>query len=230
MFITILFDIILVGILFAGGFMGIKKGFMGTIAKPVKIILTLVLAFSLAGVVGTLIVEPIIGPAISHKLTDILIEKYSDVTAATANEKLPTLVKFAASMCGVSVESVATEADGVRVIEAIAQSVTAPVVKIMGRILGFVIAYFLSKVLVHYLMKYVDTLINKGVAGRVNKTIGCIFTLFLAIAACWAFTSFFEFIFNIPVIAATKGVSRFNGGWIYNLFRSISPLDLLLSF
>lgn len=230
MFISILFDIILAGLLIGGGFLGVKKGFIGAIAKPVKIILTFILAFSLAGVVSNLIVEPIIGPAVSHKMTDILVEKYSDITADTANEKLPTLIKFAASMCGVNVKDVATQADGVHVVEAIAASVTAPVVSIMGRILGFVIAYFFSKFLVGFLMKLIDNLLDKGVAGSVNKTLGCIFMVFLAFVAGWAFTSFFEFIFNIPAIAATKGIQRFNGGPIYKLFRTITPLDLLLSF
>ena len=94
---NVIFDIILVGILLAGAIMGIKNGFVDTIAKPVKFVAAIVIAISLASVVGSAIIEPIIGPAISHKLSDILIEEYSEITAATANESLPTLIKFAAS-------------------------------------------------------------------------------------------------------------------------------------
>ena len=230
MFTSILFDIILACILIAGGYIGVKNGFMATVAKPVKIILTYVLAISLAGVVSSLIVEPIIGPAISHKLSSTLIEDYSDITAESASEDLPTLIKVSASMCGVSVKELATEADGERIIEEIADEVTAPIVRVIGVIFGFVIAYFLSKFIVNFIMIFVDELINKGVAGSVNKTIGCIFTLFLAFVAGWIFTSFFDFIFNIPLIAETKGIQRFNGGPIYNFFKSFTPLDLLLSF
>ena len=230
MFITILFDIILVGILLSGAFIGIKNGFIDTVARPVKFILRFVLAFSLAGIIGSFIIEPIIGPAISHKLSDTLIEEYSDITAETASEDLPTLVKLAAGMCGLSVDEIASGADAESVIEDVADAVTAPVVKVIGIILGFAIAYFLAKYLINFLMILVDNLVNRGIAGSVNKTLGCIFTLFLAFVVGWAFTSVFEFIFNIPAIADTKAIQNFNGGPIYNFFRSFTPLDLLLSF
>ena len=230
MFFNVLFDIILVCILLAGGFFGYTNGFVVTIARPVKFVLRLVLAFSLAGVIGSLIIEPIIGPAISHRLSEVLIEKYSDITAATAGDKLPTLVKVAAGMCGVSVQDVATKADGVAVIEAISEAVCAPVVEIMGIIIGFVIAYFLSQFLVEFLMAFIDNLMNSGVTVTINKTLGCAFSLLFAFVVCWGFTTFFEFVFNIPAVAATKGVSSFEGGPFYSFFRSFTPLDLLLSF
>ena len=230
MFFSVLFEIILVCVLLAGGFLGYKNGFIDTVARPVKFVLTIVLAFSLAGVVGSFIVEPIVGPAISHKLSDTLIEEYSDITAETASEELPTLIKLAAGMCDVSVGEIASEADGISVIEAVSDKVTAPVVKVIGVVFGFVIAYFLSKFLVEFLMMLLNNFVSNGVADSVNRTLGCVFTLILALVACWIFTSFFEFVFNIPLIAATKSVQNFKGGWIYNLFRSITPLDLLLSF
>ena len=120
MFINMLFDIILVGILLAGALIGAKNGFVDTVARPVKFILAIVLAFALARSVGTFLVEPLIGPAISHKLSAILIEKYSGITAANAASDLPTLVKIAAGICGIDIQQIATEADGVSVIEAIA--------------------------------------------------------------------------------------------------------------
>ena len=227
---NIIFDLILVGILVAGAIIGIKNGFLDIVARPVKFVAALALAFSLAGTVGEYIVEPIIGPAISHKLSDILITKYSEITAATANESLPTLIKFAASLCGVNIESVATSADGVSVIQAVVDAVTAPVVDIMGTIFGFVIAYFASKILLFFVMMLVNFAINRGVVGRVNKALGCVFTLFLAFVVVWGVTSVSEFILNIPIIASAKWVQGFTGGFVYKFFRSFTPLDLLLSF
>ncbi len=227
---NVIFDIILVGILLAGAVMGIKNGFIDTVARPVKFVATIALAFALASVVGTVIVEPIIGPAISNKLTDTLVEEYSEITAATANESLPTLIKFAASMCNVDIEGVASTADGVLVIEAIAESVTAPVIDIMSVIFGFVIAYFFAKVFLNITMAFINSLVKRGVVGAVNKTLGCVFSLFLAFVAGWALTSVSEFILNIPIIASANWVEGFSGGAIYKFFRSFTPLDLLLSF
>ena len=53
---------------------------------------------------------------------------------------------------------------------------------------------------------------------------------FLAFVAGWAFTSVFEFVFNIPAIASIGGIKDFTGGVVYRFFRNFTPLDLLLSF
>lgn len=230
MAVNVIFDIILVGILVAGAILGYKNGFIDTVAKPVKFVLAIALALSLAGTVGQYVVEPIIGPAISHKLSDILVEKYSEITAANANESLPTLIKFAASMCGVNIEGVASTADGVSVIEAVVNAVTAPVVDIMGTIFGFVIVYFASKILLNVVMIFVNSAVSRGIVGALNRTLGCVLTLFLAFVVVWAVTSVSEFILNIPIIASAQWVENFTGGPVYRFFRSFTPLDLLLSF
>ena len=230
MFANVLFDIIIVAILAVGAIVGIKNGFIDTIARPVKFVAALALAFSLAASIGNAIVEPIIGPAISHKLTDILVEKYSEITAATANESLPTLIKFAASLCGVDVAGVASGADGISAIEAISQAVTAPVVDIMSTIFGFIIVYFASKIILNVIMLLINSMVDGGLIGAVNKTLGCVVTLFLAFIVVWALTSFSEFILNIPAVASADWVQGFSGGPIYKFFRSFTPLDLLLSF
>ena len=230
MFANVLFDIIIVAILAVGAILGIKNGFIDTIARPVKFVAAIALAFSLAAPIGNAIIEPIIGPAISHKLSDILVEKYSEITAATANESLPTLVKFAASLCGVDVTGVASGADGISAIEAISQAVTAPVVDIMSTIFGFIIVYFASKIILNVIMFLINSLVDGGLIGALNKTLGCVFTLFLAFIVVWALTSISEFILNIPAIASLDWVEGFSGGPIYKFFRSFTPLDLLLSF
>ena len=227
---NVIFDIILVGILLAGALIGVKKGFINTVAKPVKFVLALILAFSLAKTVGEFLVEPIIGPAISHKFSSVLVEKYSDMTVDTVERDLPTLVKMAAGICGVDVQSVASSAGGTAVIEAVASSVTAPVVDIISLIFGFVIAYLASKILLKFLFVFVNTVVNNGITGKLNKTLGCVLTLFLAFVVGWAFTSVSEFVLNIPAIASIGGVENFTGGPVYRLFRTFTPLDLLLSF
>lgn len=227
---NVIFDILLVGILVAGAIMGIKKGFVVTVSKPIKFVAALALAFSLAGFVGSTFIEPIIGPAISHKLSDILIEKYSEITAENASESLPTLIKFAASMCGIDINSVASTAEGGAVIEAIVDSVTGPVVEVFGVIFGFIITYILGKILFNFLMMLVNSIVKKGIVGKVNKALGCVFALFLAFVICWAFTALSEFVLNIPLIASAEWVESFNGGPIYRFFKSFTPLDLLLSF
>lgn len=230
MFANVLFDIIIVGILLAGAIMGIKNGFIDTIARPVKFVAALALAFALAASVGESIVEPIIGPAISHKLSDILIENYSGITADNAVDSLPTLIKFAAILCGVDIADIAAGQDGVTIIEAIVAAVTEPVIHIMGVIFGFVIVYFISKILLSFAMVFINAVVSGGIVGTINRALGCVVTLFMAFVIVWALTSFSEFILNIPAIASADWVENFTGGPIYKFFRSFTPLDLLLSF
>ena len=230
MFLNVVFDIVLVFIMLYGAFMGIKNGFVLTIAKPVKFVASLVLAFSMASVVGTYLVEPIIGPAISNRLSEILVNKYFGMTAETASESLPTLIKMAAGICGVDIDGIASGTSGVSVIEAVVDAVTSPVVHIIGVIFGFVIAYFIAKLVVNFVMLFINSLVNKGVAGTVNKALGCAFSLFFAFVVGWAVTSVSEFVFNIPAIASLDWVQNFSGGAVYKFFRTFTPLDLLLSF
>lgn len=231
MFLNIFFDILLVGILVAGVVIGIKRGFIATVEKPVRFFVALFLALSLASLVGALIIEPIIAPSITNKLSSTLVEKYSEITADTANEDLPTLVKFAAGMYGISIKDTITAADGVQVIESVASAVADPIVKVIASIVGFVIVFFVVKALLKPVMKLVDKLLKKGgVAGRTNKIIGSIFTGILAFMVAWMFTSLLGFFLNIPLIADTKAVSNFTGGYVYRFFEMFSPLDLLLSF
>ena len=230
MLLNIVFDIILVGILLYGAAMGIKNGFVDTIARPVKFVLSLVIAFSLASVVGEYLFEPVIGPAISHKLSEILIEKYSEITAETASESLPTLIKFAASMCGVDIDSVAAGAGGASVIDAVVDAVTSPVIEVIGVIFGFIVAYLIAKLVINFVMIFINSILNKGVAGVVNKALGCVFALFFAFVIGWAVTTISEFVFNIPAIASMDFVQNFSGGAVYRFFKTFTPLDLLLSF
>jgi len=231
MFLNIFFDILLIGILVAGVIIGIKKGFIATVEKPVRFFTALFLAFALASVVGSFLVEPIIGPSITNKLSSTLIERYSDITADTANEDLPTLVKFAAGMYGISIKDTITAADGVDVIEKIAASVADPIVKVIASLIGFAIVFFVVKALLKPVMKLVDKLLKKsGPIGHTNKIIGSVFMGVLAFMTAWLFTSILGFFLNIPVIADTKAVSNFTGGYVYRFFEMFSPLDLLLSF
>ena len=230
MFANIFFDLILLGILGAGIYIGIKKGFINTVAAPVKFIASIVLALSLASIFGSIFVEPIVGPAITNKVSGILVEKYADITAETASTDLPTLIKFAAAMCGVDISAVASAADGTYIIESIVHTVTHPVVQIVSTIAGFIIVYFIAKILLDMLLKFINDMFQSGIAGTTNKILGAVVTFLLAFCVAWAFTAVSEFFLNIPLIAKAKWVSEFEGGLLYRFFRLFTPLDLLLSF
>lgn len=232
MFFNILFDIVILSFIVLGGIYGVKKGFISAIARPVKKISSIVLAMVLANPIGNALISPIIGPAISHKVSDILVEKYSNVLASSANESLPTVIRFAASAAGLNLAESATTADGKILMEQIADSVTAPIVNILAVAAGFVVAFFVVKTLLGILFAFLDKKAKKenGTLNKMNKVLGCIFAVLLSLAIAWCFTVSIEFFFNIPILAKANVIDKFTGGPVYKLFKSISPLELLLSF
>ena len=232
MFFNILFDLVILSFIVLGGIYGVKKGFISAIARPVKKISSVVLAMLLANPIGNALISPIIGPAISHKVSDILIEKYSNVLASSANESLPTVIRFAASMSGINLSESATTADGKILMEHIADSVTSPIVSILAVAAGFVVSFFIVKTLLNILFAFLDKKAknSKGAINKLNKILGCVFAVLLSLAIAWCFTVSIEFFFNIPILARANAIDNFTGGPVYKLFKSISPLELLLSF
>ena len=74
----IIVDLIILAILLVGFIWGIKVGFLKTVAKPVKFLMSLFLAVSFSSVVGTYILKPMIADPIVTKLTVFFTEKIGD--------------------------------------------------------------------------------------------------------------------------------------------------------
>ncbi len=226
---NVFMDILITLMLIGGALWGARKGFVKTVSKPIKFVAAIVIAISLASSVSSYIIEPVIGPAISNKLSDAIVEKYSDITSESADDELPTLIKIGAGLCGLDIDEIAAGSSGEQIIVEIANSVTEPIVHLLGCLMAFIVLYiglkFVLGILLSLLSKVMDT------AAKVpNRILGSVFSLFMAFVAVWGVTVISEFLFNIPVISEIGFVSRFTGGPIYSFFKSFTPIDLLLSF
>ncbi len=229
MIINLAFDILIVAVFLLGALIGIKKGFIVTVAKPVKLVAAIFIALYGSSAVSTALIEPVVGPAVTNKLTEILLAEYAHITAETA-EQLPALVKLAASLCGIDIENIASTAEGMSVIQAITDAVTSPVVELFSRMVAFVLIYIVAKLALGIVVSVINLIVNNGIIGVLNKALGCVFTVFLAFIVVWGITTCAEFVLNIPVIAAMPWAEGFTGGPVYQFFKSFTPLDLLLSF
>ena len=223
-------DIVLVLILLFGFFFGIKRGFVKTVAKPIKIIAAFAIAFLLAAPVGEIFVSPIVSEPITNKLTGILTERTAGLAASEISDGVPTLLKFAAGLCGVSVEEVATGNTTDEIVLSLTEALVSPVIQIVSSIVAFVLLYIASRILLRLLLSIVDSIVDGGAVGAINKLLGCVFGVTFAFAAAWALVAVFDFVVYVPAVQDMDWVSEFNGGYVYNFFKSVSPLDLLLSF
>ncbi len=222
-------DISFLLIMAIGIIAGIKLGFVKAVAKPVKFVLAVVIAFALAANLSATVIEPLISAPITNHLTSFLSEKFSDISAETV-DTLPTLVKFAAGLCGVDIAEVATNAGEGSIISAIVSQITDPFTSIICTAIAFILLFFVAKIVLSLLFAIVNRIIDNGIVGAVNKIIGAVFMGALAFIVCWALASVFELVMNLPVFAGQAWVNEFTGGFVYKFLKSINPIDILLSF
>ncbi len=229
MFFTVLIDVIIGAILLIGAILGAKRGFISTVAKPVKWFLALALAIAFSNTVAVKAVQPAIEAPITNQLSEYLAEKCPDVTADTAKDELPTVLKFAAHLVDVDIDNIEgnTSAD---VISEIVDKLALPVVHLIALILSFILIYLLSKIALSILIKILNGIFETGIISVVNRVFGLIFGAAFAFVIAWVLVVAFGYITNIPALADIEWIKNFNGGYLYDFFKKMSPLDLLLSF
>ena len=226
---SIVIDIILCAILIGGIVLGIKRGFVLTLAKPVKIFAALYLSAVLCVSVGASLIFPLIHGPITTKISSFLFTKCSEITAATATEKLPSLLKLAAGMSGIDVTALEARTSE-EYIQQLVDNLATPAINLISSIIAFFILNIVLRIVLSLLLNLFGTLCNMGVIGVINKTIGCVFGFLFAFVIAWAFTFAFDYVIHIPKIASSDWAANFSGGFIYKFFRSTTPIDFLLSF
>lgn len=223
---NIIFDIVLGVILLVGCIWGLKAGFVKAIAKPSKFVLAIILSIALASVVGEAVIKPMIQEPIVTKLSETIEEKIGE--SIENIDDLPTLVKFAAQAAGVDLDALSDGQAQADMVDALLVAVTDPVLNLISSIIAFVLLYIILKILVGLLFTLINSIIDNGPVGAVNRALGCVIMTLFAFMIAWVLCMGSDFILNIPVINEQKWVQDFTGGWLYNLFRSLSPVDLML--
>lgn len=225
MIANIIIDVILAVIILFGFVWGIKSGFVRTVSKPVKFIMAIVLSVSLASLVGDAVVKPLISDPVVNMLTEYLTERCNELAAAGATEQLPTLIKLAAAFVGVDIAQMSGDSGQVA---AIVEAVTDPILSVISSILAFIVLYFVFKLLMQVVFSIINSIACSGVIGVVNRVLGCVVMTFLAATVVWCLCGVSDFILNLPVLQEQEWLQGFTGGPIFNFFKNISPIGLLL--
>lgn len=219
---SIIVDVLLVAIVLFGMVSGAYKGFVKTVAKPVKFVASLLFAYYVCDSISVKFIEPFINTPIANQLKDFMYEKCANLTAENVSTELPTLLKMAAGMFGINVEEVAQgSVNGV--LDAIIESLTGPIVHVIGIIVSFILAYIAAKIILSIAVFLIDIVLKGGALGVVNKILGFVFGSAFSVIVAWALVSVAEFAMGFVGY-------NFESGFIYNFFSNFNPLDLLLSF
>jgi len=225
---NIIIDIFLIGILISGAAIGVMKGFVKIIAKPLKPILSLIIALSLAGTLSGIFIEPLVKEPVSNQVSGFLYENCDKLTPDNLEEELPSLVKIAAAVAGIDMKEIAEGKDDI--IEALVDSLVGPIVHIVSVIISFVLLYIAAILLLSLAFAIINMVFNAGVFGIFNKGLGLVTSLLFAVFVVWGAVSIFEYVIHFPSIADSAFAADFTGGFVYNLFKQYNPIELLLSF
>jgi uncharacterized membrane protein required for colicin V production len=221
---SVFVEIVLWAILVVGIALGVRAGFIRMAAKPVKLILSLVLAFTLCASVAEGVVAPIIEQPITNYIYEFLAENCPELNIENVVEELPTVLKMAAGMYGIDVEEIVAQNAGRDIIGEITAVLAEPVISIFAIIISFVILFLISKLLVTLALALVDLVFSNGVFGALNKTLGGLSGAIISVAVAWAVAVLIEFLYHI------NGTGMENAGILYVFFNTYSPIELLLSF
>ncbi len=222
-------DAVLVLILVLGIIFGWRRGFVRTVAKPVKLFAALVLAFTLCTVVADAWIQPLLQAPMEEQLTAYLREACAGLTADNATEELPALLKMAAGMFDIDINEVVSTG-GEDLIRSIVTALAEPVAHIVATLAGFLVVYIAARILLWIVVGVLAAVFNIGILGLANRILGVIFSLLFAVVMAWGVVTLSEFLIGIVGTSGTAFVDGLRDGLLYRFFNEYTPLDILLSF
>ncbi len=229
MAINLIVDAIIVLILIIGIILGVKRGFVATVAKPVRILASIGVAFGLCKPLSAQYVQPWIQEPLTEKWTAFLKEKCGEITAESASTELPGIMKLIAKLFNVDVNDVAEQAT-TTIVEAISNALAEPLASLAGIVLSFVGLFLATNIVCWILFKIIDLIFNVGPLEVINKIFGLIFGAVFSFIVVWALTVGFDYVITLGFLSDVEMIQGFTGGPVYKLVQQLNPIDLLFKF
>ena len=222
-------DIILVGIVLLGAYVGYKYGFVKIAAKPLKIVLVLFTAFRFSASFAKAVVAPLISPSVTKYVSSALTERVGTLTAENAADKLPTVLKISASIFGIDINEISASETG-SLADRIAEELTLPLINLISVIISFVVLYILARIALALVILLFNSLVSRGPVGALNRCLGVLLSTAFFFVIAWAVAVVFDVVAAMPAFADNSALADFEGGAVYKFFNTYNPLELLLSF
>lgn len=221
----IIVDIVLLSVLLLGFFLGYKRGFVKTVAKPVKLVAVWACSIKFCSAFADRLIAPLIQSTVTEKLSLFLKEKCGDLTASNVSEELPTILKIAAGIFNINVNEIAAGA-GDSLTDRLAETFTQPLVSLVSVVISFVLLLLICSVLFSLLLWILNGVFRTHTLSWLNRLLGVLFGAALALIVAWCLSMLFGYILGFKVFSSLN----FEGGAIYRFFKTYHPLDLLLGF
>ena len=209
-------DIVFGIIILIGLIIGIKKGFISIVSKPIKIVAAIAISISFASPVGSGIIMPYIQEPITDAFAQQIYDNCPDISAETPIEEFPTVLKLVATVFNVEItEDAETTED---VIDQIASAFATPVINAISVAAGFVALIIISSILLSLVFMLLNSVFNTGPLAIINRALGALLMVLFALIICWVVVSFAGD--SLP----------FRGGFLYEFFKNQNPMELLIQF
>ena len=225
---SLVIDIILVGIVLLGAYVGYKCGFVKIAVKPLKLIFALFVAFRFAKDFAAAVITPIISPSVTQYVSGALADRVGVITVENVSDKLPLVLKISAAAFGIDVKEIAETGSG-SLTDRLAEELTLPFVNLVSVIIAFIVLYVLAKIAIVLFTFLFNSLVSRGPVGIVNRTLGIILSTAFFFVIAWGVAVVFDFVIALPAFAKYPAFADFNGGAVYGFLNTYNPLELLLS-
>lgn len=205
--------IIVVGVLF-----GLLKGFFNSVTKPLRIIGAICITICIsAPIIDAWTGEIFYSKIYEYVYDTILANLPEDVTGASVVASLPLVLRLASSLFKVDVasyEGCATDA----VVTGVAEGISKPVANFVAIVVTYLALFIVVNILLKLLLLIMGKIVTSGPLKTVDKILGVLFGFAVSsVIAC--------IIANLIAFFTTE----FVGGFVYEFFKSINPIDIIMS-
>ena len=228
MILSIVLDFMLIGILIGSIIIGLRDGFIEAIVKPMRPVFSLGFALVFANDFAAMVIAPIAKKPIYNWVSGILYDSFVNLPPESTADELPVFAKLLASFCRVDLSDFSLGEEAV--ITDLVAKLSIPTVKLIIFAIAFVLLLLVSTLALAIVLTILNNILEAGVLKVVNRVIGCVACAFFAVFTARSMISVFDYAIALPQLAETNAVKNFTGGFIYNLFKQYTPVELLLNF
>ncbi len=212
-------DIVLLAILVIGFLLGYKRGFFGSITKPLKIVASICLTIVISSPIINAWTRPLFTSKIEAWIYKSLLEAYPNVTGVAAAESVPTLLRLVAELLKVDISTLGSDATTEEVLSLMASEMAIPIGNLVAVAVTYLALFIVFMLLLTLLISLLDVVFTRGILGKINKFLGLLLGGVIAmVAAC--------VVANVVGAISADAAS----GAITQFFKNINPFAIVMKF
>ena len=212
-------DLLLPIIIVIGLLLGYKKGFFETVSKPLKLVFTICLTIIIAAPVIKVWTRPLFTDKVHGWIYSSLMERCPDITAETASDSLPTILKLTAEIFKIDISTSAELSSAEAIIDAVSEKMAVPLGNLIAVVVTYAVLFFVSLIFTKIMLAILNKCVKKGFLGHVNQILGLITGGMIA-----------TIVASIISSVAFKVSAEFASGQISTFIRNINPFAILMKF